>query len=113
MITLDALKLYGANTADGMARCLNNEPFYLQMVSMALADRNFDALKAAMEAGDVRAAFSAAHALKGATGNVALTPIYEPVCALTELLRGKDTPVEGGAALLDQIMTAREKALSL
>jgi HPt (histidine-containing phosphotransfer) domain-containing protein len=113
MITLDALKLYGANTAEGMARCLNKESFYLSMVAMALADKNFDNLKAALDAGDNRAAFAAAHALKGSIGNVALTPIYEPVCALTELLRGKDDPVAGAGALAERIMTAREKALSL
>ena len=113
MITLDALTLYGANTAEGLARCLKNETFYLRMVGMALADKNFDKLKEAMDAGDARAAFSAAHALKGSIGNVSLTPIYEPVCELTELLRGKDTPAPGAAELAEQILSAREKALSL
>jgi HPt (histidine-containing phosphotransfer) domain-containing protein len=112
-MTLDALRAYGANTAEGMARCLNDGPFYLEMVAMTLADRNFDALKTAMGAGDARGAFAAAHSLKGSVGNVALTPIYEPLCALTELLRGADASVDGGDALLEQIMTAREKALSL
>ena len=51
MITLDALKQYGANTAEGLARCLKNETFYLRMVGMALADKNFDKLKEAMDAG--------------------------------------------------------------
>ena len=39
MMTLDALKHYGANTAEGMGRCLNNESFYLKMVGMALAEQ--------------------------------------------------------------------------
>ena len=112
-MTLEALRAFGANTAEGMERCLNDEPFYLEMIAMTLADKNFDALKAAMDAGDAHAAFTAAHALKGAVSNVALTPISEPLYALTELLRGKDSPVEGGDALLEQIMTMREKALSL
>ena len=112
-MTLDALRAYGANTAEGVARCMNNEPFYLRMVAMALADKNFDALTAAMDAGDVTAAFEAAHALKGSIGNVALTPIYEPICALTELLRGSDKWVDGGEALFRQIMDGREKALAL
>ncbi len=112
-MTLDALTLYGARTAEGLARCLNNEKFYLQMVSMALADKNFERLQAAMDAGDSRAAFEAAHSLKGSIGNVALTPIYEPICALTELLRGRDALPDGAGALTAQIMTARQKALSL
>ena len=112
-MTLDALKAFGANTAEGMARCLNNETFYLRMIAMTLADKNFDALKAAMEAGDTGGAFAAAHALKGSTGNVSLTPIYEPVCALTELLRGKDAATERGRDLLERILAAREQALRL
>ena len=112
-MTLDALRAYGAKTAEGMARCLNDERFYLEMVKMALADKSFDLLKSAMDAGDTRAAFSAAHSLKGSIGNVALTPIYEPICALTELLRGKDAPVAGAETLAEQIIAAREKALSL
>ena len=38
---------------------------------------------------DLDAAFEAAHALKGVTGNLALTPIYEPVQVVTELLRSR------------------------
>ena len=73
-----------------------------------------EALKAAMAAGDARAAFEAVHALKGSTGNVALTPIYGPVCALTELLRGKTDEIgDGGDALLDEIMTQWERAKAL
>jgi HPt (histidine-containing phosphotransfer) domain-containing protein len=112
-MTLDALRAYGANTAEGVARCMNNEPFYLRMVAMALADKNFDALTAAMDAGDVTAAFEAAHALKGSIGNVSLSPIYRPLCELTDLLRGKSMPPEGGRALLEQIVSEREKAVKL
>ena len=59
-MTLDALRAYGANTGEGLSRCMNNEPFYLRMVAMALADDNFDALASAVNAGDAIAAFAAA-----------------------------------------------------
>lgn len=96
MLTLDALKAYGAKTDEGLARCMNMEPFYLKIVGMVLADANFEALKQAMAARDAGALFNAAHALKGATGNASLTPIYEPACTLTELLRGRDDIPEDG-----------------
>ena len=114
MLSIDALNGYGANTAEGLARCMNNEAFYLKVVGMALEDKNFDALKAAAAADDARAAFEAVHALKGATGNVALTPIYGPVCELTELLRGRSGPMPDGCdALLDEIMNQWERARAL
>ena len=34
-------------------------------------------------------AFEAAHALKGVLGNLSLTPLYEPVQEITELLRNR------------------------
>lgn len=87
MLTLDALKEYGANTAEGLGRCLNNEAFYFRLIGMALNDAGFDKLNAALDAGDTRAAFEAAHALKGVLGNLSLTPLYAPTAELTELLR--------------------------
>ena len=45
----------------------------------------YDALKT----GDLTAAFEAAHALKGSTGNLVLTPIFAPVSEITELLRAR------------------------
>lgn len=89
MLTLDKLKSFGADTEDGLARCMNNEEFYLKMVNMGLADERFEALLPVLEKGDKDAAFELAHALKGVLGNLALTPIYEPLSEMTELLRAK------------------------
>ena len=112
MLTIEALRAYGANTAEGLNRCFNKEDFYLKLVGMGLADGNFDRLKAALDAGDTAAAFEAAHALKGSIGNLALTPIYEPVCALTELLRGKTGPVDA-TTLAAEVFAQLEKARAL
>lgn len=94
MLTLDSLRAYGANVDEGMNRCINNEAFYLRMVTMGLNDPNFDNLARAMAAGSVTDVFSCVHALKGSIGNVALTPIYEPICEMTELLRGQTEMVD-------------------
>ena len=111
MLTLDALRTYGANVDEGLARCMNNEAFYLRMVGMVLADSNFDKLKDAAAAKDASAMFEAAHALKGATGNVSLTPVYDPVCRLTELTRGQTGPVDADglvAEILEKLSLARQ-----
>ena len=86
-MTIEKLTAYGANTAEGLQRCMIIESFYLRMVNMIPGDANFQKLFNAMDAGNFEAAFEAAHALKGSTGNLALTPIYAPVSELTELLR--------------------------
>ena len=90
MMTVEALKNFGANTEEGLSRCMNNEAFYLRMVGMGLGDPNFDRLKTAVEAGDAKEAFEAAHALKGVMGNLSLTPLYVPLSELTEQLQLPD-----------------------
>ena len=89
MLTVDKLRQFGANVDEGLQRCMNNEAFYLRMVSLFLQDKSFDALKANIEKGDLDEAFKASHALKGVLGNLALTSLYEIICETTELLRNK------------------------
>ena len=89
MLTIDGLRAYGANVDEGLTRCFNNEDFYLKLVGMLNNETNFDRLSEAVDAGDLDAAFEAAHALKGVLGNLSLTPAYDKVCEITELLRAR------------------------
>lgn len=86
-MTLDDLMAYGANVDEGLARCMGNESFYLRLVESVKDEKGFDELKRAIGEGKLDEAFSAAHALKGVLGNLSLTPLYEPMCEITELLR--------------------------
>ena len=85
MLTIEKLRAYGANVDEGMGRCMNNEAFYLRLVNMAADDGGFEKLRAAMESGDRKESFEAAHALKGMLGNLSLTPVSRPASELTEL----------------------------
>ena len=106
MITIDALKKFGANTEEGIARCMGNEEFYLKLVATVPAQKEFDVLREKASAGDLDAAFEAAHALKGVLGNLSLTPLYDKVCEITELLRAKtDTDY---TQLLSEITALKE-----
>ena len=101
-MTLDDLIAFGANVDEGLSRCMNNETFYLRLVESLKGEKGFKSLQTAIAAGDLDAAFEAAHALKGVLGNLSITPLYEPVAEITELLRVKqdaDYP-----ALVDAIM---------
>ena len=89
MLTIDDLKALGANTDEGMARCLGKEDFYLRMVGLALADDGFRKLREAVQSGNLDEGFERAHALKGVLGNVSLTTLAEPVIEITEKLRAR------------------------
>ena len=111
MATIDALRELGADTADGLQRCMNNESFYLRMVDMGLKDANFEKLQKAVSEGDLKNAFEAAHALKGIMANLALTPIQKPVSEITELLRA-GTQTDYGP-LVGEILSARDRFTAL
>lgn len=111
MITIDSLKDYGANVEEGLARCLNKEDFYLKMVNLGLADERFEKLSDILASKDFDAAFEAVHVLKGVIGNLALTPLYEPIDKMTELLRARtDTDY---SSLCAQIKEQRDKILAM
>ena len=102
MITIDALNEYGADTETGLKRCMGNEALYLRLVSSVPGEPGFEKLKEAVEKKDLDSAFEEAHALKGVLGNLSLTPAFDAVSEMTELLRSRtDTDY---APLLAKIM---------
>ncbi len=90
MVTIDKLAELGANTEEGVARCMGQEEFYMKLVGMVLADDGYDSLKKAIEAHDLDEAFERAHALKGIVSNVSLTPLLRPISEMTERLRTRE-----------------------
>ena len=111
MITLEQLRAWGADVDEALPRCLGNEAFYLRLVGKAAQEPAFDRLREALETGDLAKAFDQAHALKGVTGNLALTPIDKPVREITELLRAReDTDYN---PLLTEITNQRAALLAL
>lgn len=78
---------YGGNYQDIMVRFMGSEAMYLKFLNMLPQDDSMDRLEAALAAGDLAAAFEAAHTLKGVAGNLGLTPLHRAVCAIVEPLR--------------------------
>ncbi len=112
MITLDALKEYGADTDDALERCMNNADFYIMLVGKSLDDANFEKLKEKINEKNYEEAFSAAHALKGVVTNLSLTPLARPVIEITEALRaGEDRDYSALVTEMDEQL-ARLKALA-
>ncbi len=111
MLTIEKLKELGANTDEGLTRCMNNEQFYFRLIGKAMSDNSFEKLKTAVETGDLDTAFELAHALKGVTGNLALTQLYNPISEMTELLR--DRTQTDYSAYLDTIIDRKEALVLL
>jgi len=107
MITIDLLKEFGANVDEGLNRCMKNEALYLRLVATIPKEKSFDELKESISSGDLDTAFERAHALKGVTGNLSLTPLYDPIVQITELLRAR-TEMDY-TELVEEILAQRDK----
>ncbi len=90
-MTVESLKALGADVNKGLERCMDMEDFYIEMVELGLSDERFEELGESLEKDDLDAAFEHIHALKGVLGNLALLPLYETSCEITEHLRAKET----------------------
>ena len=90
MDRIQKLKTIGRDTAEGLGRFMNNETFYLQMINRFLETDVLSGLTKSLRENNLQEAFEQAHALKGVTGNLSLTPLYEKMCDITELLRAKE-----------------------
>lgn len=111
MLTMDALKNFGANTDEALGRCFNNEEFYLKLVKTVPSEPNFDQLGLAIKSGDLKEAFEHAHALKGVLANLSLTPIYDPANEITERLRAEENI--DYKPILDKMMAKRDELKAL
>ena len=100
-MTIEVLNEFGADTAEGLARCMGNEEFYLKMVELGLADERFDTLRPILEAHNLDDAFEMCHALKGVFGNL----------SLTELLRAR-TEMDY-LPMFDEIRAERDRLLAM
>ena len=89
MLTIESLKEYGADVETGIKRC-RKEALYLKLVGKVPSNDNFDLLKESLDQNNLDAAFEYAHGLKGVVTNLSLTPLEEPICEITELLRARE-----------------------
>lgn len=110
MITIEDLRAAGADVETGLSRCVGKEDLYLKLVNTGLGDAKFEDLGAALNCGEFDHAFELCHALKGVIGNLAITPLYEALSALTEKLRNCETA--DYKSMYSDIVEIRSKLLS-
>ena len=106
-MTLEQLKNFGADTEEGMARCMDNEEFYFKMIGLALSEESLETLGKQLSEKKLDDAFETAHALKGVLSNLALSPLSDTLGEMTELLRS-DTDTDY-APLVDKMWEQFDK----
>lgn len=90
MLTIDKLKEFGVDTDSGIKRVMGKEDLYLSLVKTVPSNEGFAMLNEAVRAGDLDAAFEAAHGLKGILGNLDIKVLYDKLADITEKLRARE-----------------------
>ena len=111
MLTMDKLREFGADVDTGLARCMNNESFYIMLIGKVIEDKRLALLEKQLADRELDKAFETAHALKGMYANLSLDPLTKPVSEMTELLRSRtDTDYTG---LINEAKTQFERLIVL
>ena len=109
MSLIDEINALGADTKDALGRFMGNSELYEKMLKKypkVVAD---SPVLEFSESGDIDAATSNAHALKGVTGNLSLTPLYKGYTEIVELFRGGET--DKAIVILKETLEIQKKFL--
>jgi HPt (histidine-containing phosphotransfer) domain-containing protein len=90
MLDREILKGAGIDYEDGVRRCGDNSSLYERLLSLFLADDNFEGAKKGLADKDYDELFSRTHEIKGMSGNMSITDVYRTSSNVVALLRAKD-----------------------
>ena len=104
---LDKLTTYGGiDVEDGKRRMMGNEGLYVRCLKMFYDQAGKSRLTELVGSGDYEEATKDAHALKGTTGNLSLTGLFEKY---NEILRRLRAAEYDGLAALVEAAVAQQK----
>ncbi|MGN1422094.1 MAG: Hpt domain-containing protein [Oscillospiraceae bacterium] len=110
MDLITELKEMGANTDEGIERCMNKPELYERLLKKAPANIEKLEVLSLLDAGNIQTALSNAHTIKGVVGNLSLTPLYTAYVEIVNLLRA-DKPAEAREVLVG-ILPAQERMIA-
>lgn len=84
------LKTSGVDVDSALERFMQKEDLYVRFLKKFNEDKNFGGLRDSIQMKKFNEAFQYGHTLKGVTGNLGLTPLYEKVAVLVDALRNSE-----------------------
>ncbi|MCM1329134.1 MAG: hypothetical protein NC253_06795 [Ruminococcus sp.] len=110
MSKIDELRELGVNIDEALDRFMGNSALYERMLGkLTAAVRDVQVLPA-FEEGDHTKALENAHALKGVTGNLSITPLYKGYTEIVDELRAGNP--DKARKILDDILPVQEKVIA-
>lgn len=109
MSKIDDLKALGVNVDEALERFMGNGALYEKMLNkLTNAVRDVQVLPC-FEEGDHTKALENAHALKGVTGNLSITPLYKGYTEIVDELRAGNP--EKARKVLDDMLPVQEQII--
>ena len=109
MSFFDELRALGVNVDEGLKRINGNENLYKRLLGSFLKAIDANYVSADFDFHDYQDVIEKTHALKGTSGNLSLTPIYEAYTQIVDLLRaGKP---EEAQPILEKILPVQEEII--
>jgi len=106
---IEDVALLGADTEEGLSRCMDNPKLYERMLKKLPKVVNEVPVMPYVESGDLDTALSNAHTLKGVVGNLSLIPLYDNYTEIVNLFRSDR--VESATDLLAETLEIQQKFL--
>ncbi len=102
MSMLEELKGLGVNTEEAIARMNGNLSLYERMLGKFVDMMKNSIVQPDFDCSDYAGITEAAHTIKGASGNLSITPVYEAYSEIVRLLRAGEP--EQAKEILEKIL---------
>ncbi len=106
---LNELEELGVNTEDALERFSGNSSLYIRMIGKFPASINGLEVMPCIESGDLAAAVTNAHTIKGVTGNLSITPLFKSYTEIVNELRAGNA--DKAKEILNNILPVQKKIL--
>lgn len=110
MSLFEELKELGVDVDGGLKRINGNEKLYTKLLGTFTKSIDTYCVAPDFDAADCEEIIEKTHAIKGVSGNLSMTPLYEAYTKIVDLLRaGKP---EEARPILEQILPVQEKIVA-
>ena len=108
-MNVEQLQAAGINYAEGVRRCAGNEELYHTLLQLICTDESLKHAQTALAEGDYNSFYKHSYELKGASGAVSFTTVYELSAKLIDACNAQE--YENVSELFNELTAAYEQAL--